>query len=233
MNHYFNYLSDPYSFYSASSDSEPEEENSLAISQPNYYGSISVVDDLISWSRRARDYLCRHKWILKSLDMGMKREFTLWWNKNYIRQEPPAGSLNGLDTIHDPYQDLDGDQLGTLIRNAPGTIPRISGSIARICRTELYISDRPTEAEIIVIREWLVRHMNSRHIRKNVQSAILPFALKFSLIPTRDELSARELTLQPEYQERLRSQQPIYSRGRKWLFNWLGRKIYEPVVRQA
>jgi hypothetical protein len=75
--------------------------------------------------------------------------------------------------------------------------------------------------------------MNSRNIRKSVQSAILPYALKFSLIPTRDEIRARELTLQPEYQQRLNSQQPLYSRGRKWLFNWLGRKIQEPVVRSV
>jgi hypothetical protein len=230
----FNHLSSPESFYDASDFSDASGESNSNFSRGKEVAGRATTPTSSAERIQLRsisEYLCRHRWILKSLDMGIKREFTLWWNKNYVAQESQPNITNGLDAIEDPYENLDGDQLSSMITSAPVVIPRISGQIARICRLELYISDRPTEAEIIVIREWLVRHMNSRQIRKNVQSSILPYALKFSLIPTRDELRARELTLQPEYQQRLDSQQPLYSRGRKWLFNWLGRKIREPVAR--
>jgi len=227
-----NYLLNPDSPYCGSPDSDPLYENSFTHSLSSLDGSIDdLSEELVQFSRRAWGKLGGYKWILKSLDLGIKREFTLWWNKNYIRQGKPAEILTDFDDFNDPYEDLEGESIGVLLSKSPNQIPRISGHIARLCRLEIYVSDKPTKAEVIVNREWIVRYMNSRNIRKSVQSAILPYALKFSLIPTRDEVRARELTLQPEYQERLDSQQPLYSRGRKWLFNWLGRKIQEPVER--
>jgi hypothetical protein len=211
------------------SDIDPHYSNSVCQVQSRYDGSITSTESETSLSRRARDTLVRNKWILKSLDLGIKREFTKWWNKNYVRQEQPCGELETYDEFQDHFEDLDGPAISDLLAESPKSIPHISGKIARLCRLEHLVPVRPTKAEIICYREWIVRHMNERNIRKSVQSAILPYALKFTLIPTRDEIRAREFTLQPEYQQRLQDQQPLYTRERPWLFNWLGRKIPEPV----
>jgi len=225
------HLSDPDSYYSSSSDISEEAMTSQLQVRDDSLGRMSASDIFKLELRRYQDFFCRQKWILTSLDMGIYREFIRWWNKNYVRRVPPEPIVQNVDDFRDHYEGLEGEEISILVSKQPNVIPRLSGSIARLCRLELYISDRPSEAEIIVIREWIVRHMNSRNIRKSTQSAILPYALKFSLIPTRDEIRAREMTLQPEYQERLNSQQPLYSRERPWLFNWFGRKIHEPVAR--
>jgi hypothetical protein len=213
------------------SDIDPHYTNSDCQVQSRYDGSITSTESEASLSRRAKDTLVRNKWILKSLDLGIKREFTRWWNKNYVRQERPCGALESLDNFHDPFENMEGAELNEHIAKTPDSIPKISGKIARLCRMEHLVPIHPTVAEITCYREWIVRHMNERNIRKSIQSAILPYALKYTLIPTRDEISARELVLQPEYQQRLQDQQPLYSRERPWLFNWLGRKVQEPVVR--
>jgi hypothetical protein len=163
------------------------------------------------------------KW--KRFDLGIVRNFRRWINKGYVVDTgEDVPNLCGLDCpVELPVSHAD-------VIMKLEDIPRVAGTYAAIARCELNIIDKDT-ATVLVVRQFLSRTMKARDMRIVDINKVLPYAVQLSFLPTKYEVLARNMTLMRSYQERLEEAQPKYTRSRPWLFNWLGTKVYEPVVK--
>jgi len=97
----------------------------------------------------------------------------------------------------------------------PSDIPRIAGKLAALARMELTVDkfDKATEA---VCKDWLLSEMRKKNMRRKDMARVLPWALKFCFIPTRNELDARAWTLTDQYRGLRQMETQALRRRRTW-----------------
>lgn len=112
------------------------------------------------------------------------------------------------------------------IESNTGSIPKLAGKLAALCRHELALTYNV--ANVMVAREWLLRTMRARDIRLDRQVQLMPFALKYCFVPTKYEISARQMTLSDNYQLGRLAETTQFQRQRSWKDWFFGR----PIVRE-
>jgi hypothetical protein len=73
-----------------------------------------------------------------------------------------------------------------------------------------------TEANLLMVTEWLVREMRAEHVRNNWASECIPVIAMGILVPSRRCVEAYAALHHPEVQERLRQHRDTQSGGRTW-----------------
>jgi len=110
-------------------------------------------------------------------------------------------------------------------------IPRLSGKLAALARTELHIGqyDKATEA---VCKDWLMSEMRRRNMRRKDMAKILPWALKFCFVPTTHELQARVWSLTDQYQGLRQLETQPLQRRQTWYEFFSRQRVVEerPIV---
>lgn len=111
--------------------------------------------------------------------------------------------------------------------------PRIAGRYASLARLQFGTMSR-TAANQLMVREYIVRQMTERHVRKVDQARIIPFAVAFAFLPDRAEIEARKMMLDSEvqYRQHVRDNPFWTVVNRRW-YNPFGQKVVEPMVPAA
>jgi len=158
--------------------------------------------------------------------LGIQREMTRWWSRSYVWHSNLAASR--LPEFDNPTRELEDDYNHQAIPAT--TIPKLAGRLAICVRQDINVEVKD-KATILVVKEYLVRLMRSKNMRKSDIHRVLPFAVQLSFVPSRYDIQAREMMMQPEIIERLeRFNTRLYTRGFTSIFNWFGRKHTEPII---
>jgi len=170
-----------------------------------------------------------------------------WWREdpNYVERAPTGDNVLDIIDVEEeiaPHivEEHEVDEKGkkiligrTAVPLTPQSIPRVAGQYAQLARLQFGPMES-SKANYLMVREYIVRLMTERHMRKVDQAKTISFAVQLSFVPDRYELAAREMTLHPEVQARLRSRTtPMWTRARATWRHWWGATVTEPLVRQG
>jgi len=108
--------------------------------------------------------------------------------------------------------------------------PRVAGQYASLARLQFGPMAR-TAANQLMVREYIVRQMTERHVRKVDQARIIPYAVAFSFLPDKEEINARKMMLDSEilYRQHVKDTPFWGIVNRRW-YNPFGTRVTEPMV---
>jgi hypothetical protein len=131
------------------------------------------------------------------------------------RYSPPPPIRNSGRVDPTPTEFLDGLDDTECTPQECSQAPKVAGKWARMARTFLHI-DQHDLATDMMIKDWVIAEMRKQNYRESVICTLIPYVLKYSYLPTRDEIAAREQTMSDGYRARYRTRRQLWKFSPGW-----------------
>jgi hypothetical protein len=170
----------------------------------------------------------RKKQLYEQLFPNTLKRFNKWWLRNYVGEEIKILAESILVSYDNPsdLEELTEESVKALIMDNRGVI-RMAHFFATQARNVFPLRSR-SKANQDVVRQHIYRAAKTYGMREHHISLMLDLATTLSFVPSQAQLLARQIDATPAIMERTMVHKgTFWSRGERWVFNWLGDRLRE------